>query len=479
MRLLLILLFEFWIAIQFAPAFNAEPASATTNSLPPIPAAGGIAHEPGMIADTAGSGQNGTTNGGVLTTTNATGAKGRAGDSWARPAGINSALDRSQELIKSPNLLVDKQDANRAGTAEENLKKLELARQMKVEKNFAMAEKILTGLMESEAPEDIKRTALLELALGAQEDNQWARAIQVFSQFIKRFPDDPSVPEVILRQGLLFRQLGGNALALTKFYAVMTTALNLKAEHFEYYQKLVLRAQTEIADTYYLLGKYEEAADFFTRLLRLPSAELNRSHVQYKLVRSLANLGRHPEVVAQAQEYLIRYRGNADEPEVRFQLANALIQLGRTRESLQHVLILLEGQRNAAGQSPANWVYWQQRTGNEIANQLYREGDYVNALEIYLNLAPLDKSLSWQLPVWYQIGLVYERLNQPEKAIETFNRIAARGNELGTNGVPSLQAVLEMAKWRRNYLTWQSHAENSVQQYQPADMLSSKPVGNP
>ena len=51
-------------------------------------------------------------------------------------------------------------------------------------------------------------------------------------------------------------------MALAKFYAVMTGSLKLKFGSLEYYQRLVLQAQTEIADTYYLQGKYLDADGF-------------------------------------------------------------------------------------------------------------------------------------------------------------------------------------------------------------------------
>ena len=57
--------------------------------------------------------------------------------------------------------------------------------------------------------------------------------------------------------------MGVPELALSKFYAVMSTCLNLKLDEMEYYQKLVLRAKAEIAETYYLQGKFEEATDYF------------------------------------------------------------------------------------------------------------------------------------------------------------------------------------------------------------------------
>jgi tetratricopeptide (TPR) repeat protein len=237
-----------------------------------------------------------------------------------------------------------------------------------------------------------------------------------------------------------------------------------------------LQAQTEIADTYYLQGKYAEASDYLARLLKLESTELNKPQILYKLVRSLYYQERLVEVVAQAQFFLKNHTNSVELPEVRFLLADTLKKQGHTREAMQQVLLLLQAQEQASRRNPENWIYWQQRTGNEIANQLYKEGDYVNALEIYLNLSPLDTSAMWQLPVWYQVGLIYERLQQSQKAVETYTRIIAREQEVTTAGAPSpsLVAVLDMAKWRKAQLAWQVKAESIRQQLNPVTALPLK-----
>jgi tetratricopeptide (TPR) repeat protein len=268
---------------------------------------------------------------------------------------------------------------------------------------------------------------------------------------------------VLLRQGLLYRQMGAPTLALSKFYAVMTSALSLKQGGVDYYQRLVLHAQTEIAETYYVQAKYDEAAEFLRRLLKLESGEINRSQVQFKLVRCLAGSSKHAEVIAQAQEFLTRYPGASEEPEVRFLLASSYKKLDQNKEALRQVLLLLQSQQNASNQTAGGWAYWQQRAGNQIANQMYQEGDYLNALEIYSALAVLDESPAWQLPVWYQIGLIYERLQQPDKATGLYDRINSREKELASDARPGLKTVLDMAKWRIEFLTWQTQADRFTQ----------------
>jgi tetratricopeptide (TPR) repeat protein len=342
-------------------------------------------------------------------------------------------------------------------------RQLEMARFLRAKRQAVDAEPMLIELLSGNAPETIQQSALLELGAAVQDQNDLPRAQQIYAQFLSRWPNDLRTPEVLLRQGLLYRQMGFNNLALTKFYSVMTSALVLKNDQMDYYVRLVLVAQTEIAETHYGLGKYAEAADFFSRLLKQTNV-MNRAETLYKLTRCHTALAKYSDAVTDAQDFLARFPNAPEQPEVRFHLAVSLKQLGRNNESLQQVLLLLQEQREATQNRPEVWAYWQQRAGNLIANHLYREGDYDKALEIYLSLSQLDQSLPWQLPVKYQIGMTYERLWQPQVAAEVYTEILTHEKELGTNVTPSLKAVFDMARWRVNFIKWQDKAEAANQQ---------------
>lgn len=341
--------------------------------------------------------------------------------------------------------------------------KLNLARQAQLETNMAESVKLLVSILEAPAPEEYKRVALLELASVAQQEKQLPRALQILAQYVRRYPEDPSVPAILLRQGLICRQMGAYQMALAKFYAVMTTALNLKLDRFQQYQRLVLQAQVEIAETQNLRGNHFEAADCYSRLLTQDTPDLNKAQIQFKLIRCLTQLDRPAEVVAQAQDFLSRYPDGIEQPEVRFLLICSLKQLQRDAEAIKQVFLLLESQQATAAQEPERWVYWQQRAGNEVANQLYMQGDYVNALEIYRRLADVGQSLTWKLQALYQVGLAYERLQQPQRAIETYDHVLALIEDTSPHADAGAQTVLDMAKWRKEYLTWLSQAEQARQ----------------
>ena len=366
-------------------------------------------------------------------------------------------------LFATTNLLRSAEEQAQAQTRATELndfkKTLETARRQWAAKLYDEAVPNYAAVLNSEAPDEMKRAALLELALIAQEQNQLSRALQILSQYLTRWPQDPNAPEVLLRQGLIYRQLGIHSMAMGKFYATMTTALVLKDGHFDFYRKLVLQAQTEIAETLVLQNKHKEAAEAFARLLKEESPALNRTRVQYRYLHSLAAQGKQAEAVGQAQDFLAQHPAAAESAEVRFLLATGLKKLGRNNEALQEVLRLLQSQQGQAREHPETLAYWQQRTGNEIANQLYQEGDFLRALDIYQSLLLLNPAPAWQGPVRYQIGLAYERLEQPVKATESYAAILAQEPELGTNVPPSLRALFDMARWRQSFLQWQVKTE--------------------
>jgi tetratricopeptide (TPR) repeat protein len=360
-----------------------------------------------------------------------------------------------------------------ADTMDGFVQKLETGRYLRKIRKTKDAKPILVALLDKDTPVAIQKSALLELAAVAHDEDDLPRTQDIYAQFLGRWPDEPRVPEVLLRQGQVFREMGIHDLALAKFYAVMTSALTLKNDRLDYYEHLVLEAQMEIAETHYELGKYADAAQYFSRLFKQDNAEIDKHQVLYKLIRCYGNTTNYDEAVAYAHDYLAHYPDTPEVPEVRFDLASALKELGRDNESLQQVLTLLREQSAQATSHPESWAYWQQRTGNLIANQFFREGDYPRALDIYTSLAQLDPSPQWQLPVWYQMGMTYERLWQPQKATDIYNRIISRESELDTNAPPSLKSIVDMARWRVSFIQWQSKAEADNYSLRDTNMIAT------
>ncbi|MGA3181616.1 MAG: hypothetical protein ABSF38_14840 [Verrucomicrobiota bacterium] len=343
---------------------------------------------------------------------------------------------------------------------------IQLAREQRHQQEFSEAAVTLESVLQADAPAELHRQALFERALVAQDNAQPVKAQQIWAQYLHLYSSDPSVPDVLLRQGLLYRDMGVHTLAISKFYAVMSSALKLQLGSLDFYKKLVLRAQTEIAETYFMDARFDEAAEYYHRILITGDAEdEDREQLECKLLRAMSHLTNSEDIISaigRGQTFLRQYPNSSDVPEVRFMLAAALTRVGRNQDSMKQVLLLLQAEQENVNKEPETWLYWQRRAGNEIANQLYKEGDFLDALQIYLSLADLDQSLAWQFPVWYQTGLDYEQLQQWQMATDTYNRILGRQKELNpTNSTPMLSGIVEMAKWRRDYIAWQLKARES------------------
>ena len=391
---------------------------------------------------------------------------------------VEEVLERVQasslDTLQSSNLVRQRLQPKADAKLRDYPHEIDAARILRRERDNAAASKLLLGLLDERLPSEHRRTVMLELAMVAQDENQLGRAQQILAHYLHLFPTGPSVPEVLLRQGLLYRKMGANGMAVTKFYAVLNSALSMQVDQFDYYKRLVLQAQTEIADTYYQQGKYQEAIECYRRILKQSSAELNKSLIHFKLIRCLTSLNRHGEAVPECEAFFAAYPQAPEAPELRLVCADSLRQLGRRRDSMLQVLELLESQKGTVKSNPEGWTYWQQKAGNQIANELYKDGDYLNALEIYNRMSVLNTNVSWQVPIHYQAGLIYDHLQQPAKALEQFEKIIAREKEIAVaTDSPSLPTVLEMAKWRKQNMGWQSRTEVAVLSLKLPTLLSS------
>ena len=376
---------------------------------------------------------------------------------FALTAGVSAQESNGPALLPE----ISQADTNAVITQKmERLKQaLSAARFAASTHDYPEAEKNFLLLLAEDVPDELQKTALFELGVAVQAENDLPRAESIFTQYSQRWTGDVRLPEISLHQGQVFRSMGMNQMALAKFYGVMTTALSMKTEEMPYYKRLVLQAQVEIAETHYLIGKYAEAAEYYGRLLEQGAPELDLAEIQFRLVRSLVALNRHAEAATQAQDFLLRHADSPEEPEMRYYLAQALKGENRNSEALEQVMIFLKEERAKTQDHPEMWTYWQQRVGNEIGNQLYQEGDYVKALEVYQTLAKLDESPAWQMPVNYQVGITYEKLLQPENAMAAYRTITNAAPSLGTNASPGLRTVADMAQWRLDFLQFQGRAE--------------------
>ena len=321
--------------------------------------------------------------------------------------------------------------------------------------------------------ENEEALALLGLARAYRLNGDGVKAAATYEHLLKNHPDYAELPSALLELGRTLRDLGSPKLALARFYSVINSTLKLPEAESERYRRIVRTAQFEIAETHLSTGNYSEAVRFFNRLDLLDLAPADRARARFKAAQCRVYAGDKPGAVTALTVFIAQDPGDSHSPEARFLLAQLLGDLGRRDESLRVTLELLNNER-ARGDKSGNWQTWQRRTGNQLANQFYQQGEFASALLVYRSLDALDPTPAWRVPVLYQLGLCLERLDQPAAAIEAYTQIQKLAGE---NPPSTLADIVRMAAWRSTQIAWsittrtQIHALGPI----PATLANAAP----
>ena len=338
--------------------------------------------------------------------------------------------------------------------------------------DFAAAEIAFRRIMNDRRyAEPEQRDALLGLARMHRRQASFTKAVAVYEKFLKLYSDDARVPDALLELGRSHRALGAHKSAINRFYNVINSTLKLPPESYEHYQLLAKTAQFEIAETHFETGNFAEAAKFFDRLRLLDLAPEDRARAHFKAAGSLLNAGELEPATAKLTQFLEQWPGDANAPEARYLLALTLRKLGRTEQALAITLALLRDEHSNAAADPKGWAYWQRRTGNQLANDFFQNGDTLSAVTIYESLARLSPENNWRLPIIYQTGLCYERLRQTERATKAYREIVeAVAGLAGAEPVGELSELARMANWRIGQIEWSGQTERQLHQFFSAAM---------
>ncbi len=298
------------------------------------------------------------------------------------------------------------------------------------------------------------KSALLGLARMHRKEGALTKAVAVYERFLKDHPGDARSPEALLDLGRTQRDMGAHRLAISRFYSVINSTLKLPEEGFDHYQQLAKTAQYEIAETHFQSGNFEEANRFFSRLRLLDLAPEDRARAHFKAAYAQHLGGDAEGTVRTLRAYLEQWPDDENVPEARHLLAGNLRTLRRPQEAFAVTLDLLRAEKARVDTDPKRWAYWQRRTGNQLANEFFQNGDPLNAMTLYAALAALSDEPSWNLPVSYQLALCHERLGMTERAVTTYRRIE---EAVDPATMPHLAELARMAAWRRSHLDWKEN----------------------
>lgn len=336
---------------------------------------------------------------------------------------------------------------------------LAAAQNYRAEGEFDKAQLLCVQLLETPTPEDINRLALLELSYILEEKNDYPAANQVLSQYIIYYNKADNISEVYLRQGNLLRKIGSVDLALGKFYAAMSSAMNFGENDSDRYRRIALLAQTEIADTQYEAGHFKEAIELYRRILKQPHPDLNVEFIEYKLLKAMLPNSKPINIYNTCQNYIQKFPYSEYSPEIMFIKATKLLEMNDDSQTMETVLDLLRRKPEDFLTTAEQLIPWQQKAGNLLANALYEKQDYLASRSIYQSLSNMDTNPNWVIPATYQFALCSERLNQIEDATDAYMKILAIGHTLEKNQRNlQVRTLLEMTEFRLDQLNWLNEA---------------------
>ena len=395
------------------------------------------------------------------------------------------SLDQSTAIKKFPIKLVEEpeQNPNRFGFAiskyndqpegssfreykdwEKYQPLLEEAQLMAKIKDYRTSEKIFIKLLNSELEKELIQLVLLEMAEMYNREGTYSKSATTFERFIELYPTDHKLPKIYIKLGTIYREMGAFKLAVSRFYNVLNASLNIPGEEIESYKLITHRAQLEIAETYFLMGDYNSSSKFFSRLQLLNLQEDVRMEIRFKYAYARYMLGEYDSTIAILHNYSRDFPQSHLLPESHFLLANSYSRLGLNEKAVEQVLNLLSEVKTHSQYGDETWHYWKKKTGNQLANEFYENGDFLSALKIYQSMAQLSHNPEWQWPVIYQIGLCYERLRMHPNAKEAYFMLIEETEWKNEKYVitENLESLKNLAQWRYNHLQWASNIDNRL-----------------
>jgi TolA-binding protein len=375
------------------------------------------------------------------------------------PSGIPAAPESEEKTAHAP-AVAAKTPAKRVEYPAEVHGLLNLGASLTDRGEYDSAEIAFRQAMNSPeiAPADLQ-SALLGLARMHRRQGALTKAVAIYEKFLKDFPGSERSPDALLDLGRTHRAMGAHKLAINRFYSVINSTLKLPGEGFEHYQLLAKTAQYEIAETHFQAGDFAEAGKFFSRLRLLDLAPADRASAHFKAGYSLHLQHDYEAAVTSLRSYLEQWPDDDNVPQARYLLAITLRSLNRQQEAFVVTLQLLREESSRVAADSKRWIYWQRRTGNQLANDFFESGETLNAQALYQGMAALSNEPLWRLPITYQIALCQERLGQADLARVSYQSIV---DGAGKTPAAEIAEVARMASWRISHLDWREKIGQQV-----------------
>jgi len=331
--------------------------------------------------------------------------------------------------------------------------------------DYLRAENLYVEMLTAPCSDDDRKKAYWILADFYQKTSQYLKSMSVFEHYLKSFPDDERCPEIHIKLGLLYRHFGDYQTAVDKFFNVLKLSFLIPKDKLEEYRMLSERAQFEIAETYYLIGDYHHADEFFERVRRVSTDPEVQAEARVKKAYANLLLGNYGTVINVLESFDNDHPGNGFIPNTRFLLASAYYKTGQKDRARREIFNLFS--KDIRPMDEPTWNYWMQRIGNQLANDFFNEGEFESAHKLYHALLPLHDSSEWRWPIIFQIGQCMEGQEKREEAMEVYAELMnlMKGyDSFNKDNVERMNKLRESIQIRYDQLRWETDFDNSLEQ---------------
>ena len=367
------------------------------------------------------------------------------------------------EVEEAPKNLKTSVHGEKGEKAWESVAPLDKAAFFHQQGDLRLAEKTYRSVLESDSSKEDRVRALLEVAEVYRDRGILTRAVEKLETCLREYPESAERPEILFRLGEFYREMDLHRESISMLYRVLNAIVVTGEQDLDAHLRLARRAQFEIARTHLETGDAERAYLLFDRIDLLELNPDDRKTVLYYMTVAALKAGKNNESLRLVQRFVGDYPESEFLPEMLYLEAEVLYRLDRSRAAVESLLRLLETVGEPKEDSSGNWSYWRKKTGNRLANRLYTDGDYLLALRLYQGMVGLKESAAWQLPLIYQIGLCFEKLNMLDRAEQSYAYLLDQ-----IKGLPEddrdrhLQELADNAGWRLDVLQWRQNLNRST-----------------
>jgi tetratricopeptide (TPR) repeat protein len=309
-----------------------------------------------------------------------------------------------------------------------------------------------------------RKKTLLDMADTYHKYNVRQKEAAVYEKYIETFPQDRMVPELCMRLGFLYREIGAYKTAFAKFLR--------RPQHEPCREPLghgrvpASFAAGADGDCRHVLrqGQYDMAAKFYLRLKRIEMPSADRVQVDFKYAYTQYLIKDYTTAISSFQNFIQTHPDDPLVAEAHFVLAGAYRQINQPQAPRRGAEPASVSGKEGRGHRHMDLL--EAPDGNTLGNEFYEQGDYESALRIYQRGALSDEP-GWLWPSLFQMGLCLERLRLTTKAADAYDIILAGAQKAKSEGMvlpQSLSDIVDQVKWRREHLAWQDATDRSLGQ---------------